>query len=307
MESFMLKSSVSAAALIAALLVTPALAQTSSSPSAPANPTATARPAVSADQFVNQAANSGMFEVQSSQAAETKSQDQKIRDFAQRMVQDHTKANEQLKSAAGNHTVPTSLDQEHSSMLQQLQQASGADFNRKYVQMQYDGHEKAVQLFDSYSRSGDDNSLKQFASQTLPTLRTHLQMITQIRDQMSSPDRTASNNAGAKPGFVTNLQPGVWRATKLNGVDVYNANNEKIGDISDVIVDTEGKAKAVVIGVGGFLGLGERDVAVPFDALQWTDNNNNNNSTTSSGAPSRVVLPHASKDELKSAPQFKRS
>src|SRR5947209_3949370 len=143
MENLTMKPSVSAAALAAALLAMPALAQTSAPSSTVGAPTAASTPAVSADQFVTQAANSGMFEVQSSQAAETKSQDQKIRDFAQRMVQDHTKANDQLKSAAGNHTVPTSLDQEHSSMLQQLQQASGADFNRKYVQMQYDGHEKA--------------------------------------------------------------------------------------------------------------------------------------------------------------------
>jgi sporulation protein YlmC with PRC-barrel domain len=68
--------------------------------------------------------------------------------------------------------------------------------------------------------------------------------------------------------WMTQEQPGQWRASKLEGLDVYNNNNEKIGDISELIVDNSGKIQAVVIGVGGFLGLGERDVAVPFDQIK---------------------------------------
>jgi hypothetical protein len=61
----------------------------------------------------------------------------------------------------------------------------------------------------------------------------------------------------------------MWRASQLEGVDIYNNNNEKIGDVSDVLVDQSGKVEAVVIGVGGFLGIGERNVAVPFNALKF--------------------------------------
>jgi hypothetical protein len=116
------------------------------------------------------------------------------------------------------------------------------------------------------------------------------------------------------------------RASKLTGVNVYNENDEKIGDINEVLVDREGKAEAVVIGVGGFLGLGEHDVAVPFTALRWqlngtTGTTANPSSSTGTGAvttgstawgadssrgyPDRAILPNASKDQLKSAPQFR--
>jgi hypothetical protein len=61
--------------------------------------------------------------------------------------------------------------------------------------------------------------------------------------------------------WMTQEQPGQWRASKLEGLDVYNQSNEKIGDISELLVDSSGKIQAVVVGVGGFLGMGERDVA----------------------------------------------
>jgi hypothetical protein len=56
--------------------------------------------------------------------------------------------------------------------------------------------------------------------------------------------------------WMTQEQPGQWRASKLEGLDIYNQNNEKIGDISELLVDSSGKIQAVVVGVGGFLGIG---------------------------------------------------
>lgn len=67
------------------------------------------------------------------------------------------------------------------------------------------------------------------------------------------------------------IKPGQWRASKLDGLNVYNTDNEKIGDINELIVDSSGKIQAVVIGVGGFLGMGEHQVAVPFEQVQWKD------------------------------------
>ena len=75
----------------------------------------------------------------------------------------------------------------------------------------------------------------------------------------------------AKGSPLYEMKAGQWRATKLDGLDVYNPNNEKIGDISELIVGRSGKVEAVVIGVGGFLGMGEHQVAVPFDQVQWID------------------------------------
>lgn len=74
--------------------------------------------------------------------------------------------------------------------------------------------------------------------------------------------------ATATSASAQNLK-GNWRASKLVGLAVYNEGNEKLGDISEVLVDNSGKINAVIIGVGGFLGVGQHDIAVSFDKLKW--------------------------------------
>src|SRR3954465_7687084 len=69
--------------------------------------------------------------------------------------------------------------------------------------------------------------------------------------------------------WMTQAQPDQWRASKLRGVNVYNDKDEKIGDINELLVDNSGKVQAVVIGVGGFLGIGEHNVAVPLDQVKF--------------------------------------
>jgi sporulation protein YlmC with PRC-barrel domain len=64
---------------------------------------------------------------------------------------------------------------------------------------------------------------------------------------------------------------GQWRASKLVGLNVYNQANESLGDINDLITDSQGKISQVILGVGGFLGVGERYVAVPYEKLQWVN------------------------------------
>jgi sporulation protein YlmC with PRC-barrel domain len=64
---------------------------------------------------------------------------------------------------------------------------------------------------------------------------------------------------------------GNWRVSKLMGLDVYNEANEKLGDINELILDKSGKVAAVVIGVGGFLGMGEHDIAVSMDKLKFVE------------------------------------
>ncbi|WP_336489614.1 PRC-barrel domain-containing protein [Methylobacterium nigriterrae] len=127
--------------------------------------------------------------------------------------------------------------------------------------------------------------------------------------------------------FITQEKAGEWRASKLKGLNVYNNNNEKIGDINELLVDSTGKVEAVVIGVGGFLGMGEHDVAVPFNQIKFTNESRreakkddakkspadttaststSNTAATDANraAPDHAVL-NATKDQLKAAPQFK--
>jgi sporulation protein YlmC with PRC-barrel domain len=71
-------------------------------------------------------------------------------------------------------------------------------------------------------------------------------------------------------GWITQLQPDQWRASDLEGLDVYSSNNgDKIGDIDGLIFDGSGRVQMVVIAIGGYLGLGERDIAVPFDQIRF--------------------------------------
>ena len=137
--------------------------------------------AVHAPKFVQMAGMAGMFEVESSRIALQKSQSQQVKDFAQQMITDHTKANEQLKSVVQSAGVKAmvlqALDSKHQKMIDQLNAASGTEFDTKYIKMQLEGHKDAVSLFSKYAKTGDNNDLKSFASETLPTLQHHLQMV----------------------------------------------------------------------------------------------------------------------------------
>src|SRR3984885_10253953 len=85
--------------------------------------------------------------------------------------------------------------------------------------------------------------------------------------------QTTSNKTVAADSVAaaSSHKEGEWRASKLVGVNVYNDANEKIGDINDVILDKSGKVENVVLGVGGFLGMGEHYVAVAYDKLKWSN------------------------------------
>jgi sporulation protein YlmC with PRC-barrel domain len=84
--------------------------------------------------------------------------------------------------------------------------------------------------------------------------------------------------------WITQLQPDQWRMSDLEGLTIYSSNNgDKIGDISELIFDNSGKVQAVVIGVGGYLAIGERDVAVPFDQIRFVNEPRVNTTRTTTG------------------------
>jgi hypothetical protein len=85
----------------------------------------------------------------------------------------------------------------------------------------------------------------------------------------SAGDSVAASTAPNE--FLAHGVAGEWSATKFKGVRVYNNDHQRVGEIRDVLVDHDGKVDAVVIGVGGFLGLDEHDVAVRFDELSWAE------------------------------------
>jgi len=150
-----------------------------------------------------------------------------------------------------------------------------------------------------------------------------------------------SDNANMKPAATSDTSSsfqGDWRASKMAGLSVYNDKNESVGSINDLLTDKSGNIKAVIIGVGGFLGVGEHLVAVPFDKVKFVsepvaytsasgsaDTGSKRPagaapSTTTTGAanttpPAAKANPwypdhaiyNATKDELKAMPEFKYS
>jgi putative membrane protein len=129
------------------------------------------------------ATTSNMFEIESSELALTKTQLESVQEFAEHMVEDHTAAGEDMQAAVseqGGVTVPTALDEKHAGMLSELEAASGEQFDQLYIQMQTQAHQEAVALFQSYSENGPDGEIKDFASDTLPTLEEHYDEITSI-------------------------------------------------------------------------------------------------------------------------------
>jgi sporulation protein YlmC with PRC-barrel domain len=110
----------------------------------------------------------------------------------------------------------------------------------------------------------------------------------------TNPSPLAVNpTSGAQPQWYTQ-HGNELRASKLIGTTVVNDANESIGKISEVILGKDGKVAAVVIGVGGFLGIGERDVAVNFESLRMSQDSNNKT----------IVSLNATKDGLKAAPEW---
>jgi putative membrane protein len=135
--------------------------------------------------FVKEAAVSDMFEIQSSQLAQTKGNDQ-IKAFAAQMIQDHTKTTDDLKGLVDGGKVkaslPTQMDSAHQKMLAKLQKLDGAAFDKQYDSDQVSGHKQAVSLFQRYGKGGKNADLKDWAEKTLPTLQHHLEMAQSLKD-----------------------------------------------------------------------------------------------------------------------------
>jgi putative membrane protein len=127
--------------------------------------------------FVNDAAQAGMTEVEVGKLALSKSKDPAIRGFAQRMVDDHTKANAELAAMAEAKgvTPPAKLDAEHQAMVASLKSKAEPDFDREYSRHMNMDHSKALALFEGATQSSDAD-VASFAMKTLPTLKEHKKM-----------------------------------------------------------------------------------------------------------------------------------
>ncbi|MCE3278466.1 MAG: hypothetical protein K0S44_657 [Bacteroidetes bacterium] len=129
-------------------------------------------------EFVVEAADDGMFEVQAAQLAKTNASSAKIKELAEHMSTDHSKANEELKKVAAkkNITLPTKLSDKRQKDFDELTKAKGAEFDKEYAKMMVKYHKDAIDLFQKEADKGHDGELKGWASSKIPVLQHHLSM-----------------------------------------------------------------------------------------------------------------------------------
>ena len=136
------------------------------------------RMTTSDNTFATKAAQGGMAEVQLGNLAKDHASSPDVKQFGQKMVDDHTKANDELKSIAArkNITLPTSVDAKDQATYDRLSKLNGAAFDKAYMRDMVSDHRTDVNEFRKEANSGSDADLKAFASKTLPTLEEHLRM-----------------------------------------------------------------------------------------------------------------------------------
>lgn len=139
-------------------------------------------------QFVTQAAQSSLAEIQLSELALQKGPSNQVKSYAQQMIKDHTQANNELKQLAAQkkYTVPTSLDAQHQTAKANLSKLSGQDFDKAYMQQMEQDHVKAVSLFQQEASQGQDPALKNWAAKTLPKLENHERMAKDMTGTMGT-------------------------------------------------------------------------------------------------------------------------
>ena len=180
---------------LAAAVALPALAlaqtpQTPKTPPATAKPSTTdtksttdAKASASADSaFMHTAAMGGMAEVELGKLGVANAMSSDVKQFAQRMVDDHSKANDELKALAAQKSVklPAELDAKHKALQDKLAKQKGAAFDAAYMSEMVSDHNTDVALFQKESKSGKDADTKAWAAKTLPTLQEHQKMAKEI-------------------------------------------------------------------------------------------------------------------------------
>lgn len=138
------------------------------------------------DNFWTTAAQGGMAEVELGKLAASKATNAEVKQFAQMMVTDHTKANTELKTLAAkkNVVLPAEVSSSHKSLMEDLNKQTGAAFDKAYVDAMVDDHEEDVEFFQDKSEDSSDADVKAFAAKTLPTLKMHLEKIKAIQAKM---------------------------------------------------------------------------------------------------------------------------
>ena len=137
-------------------------------------------------EFMISAANAGMTEVALGNIANNNAANDKVKEFGQMMIKDHTTAGDQLKKIAVSRNImlPDSLSKESKKHVADMQKKKGKDFDKAYINMMIEGHEKVLKEFEDIQSKGSDNELKAFVSQTIPIIKGHLDSAKSIKESI---------------------------------------------------------------------------------------------------------------------------
>jgi putative membrane protein len=140
----------------------------------------------------------GMAEVEFGKIADGKAQSSSVKDFARRMVQDHSRANEQLEKLAKQANIPLAgeLGPDEKAMKDELDRSSARNFDLAYMQGQLVGHQKAVVLLQYEIGQGQDSELQRFAAESLPVVIGHLEMARAVMDELTGAEPQATMGVG---------------------------------------------------------------------------------------------------------------
>jgi putative membrane protein len=139
-------------------------------------------------KFLKDATMGSMTEVALGKLATEKASSEPVKQFGQKMVDDHEKSTEELKKAAqkANVNVPDSLDSKHQSRVDKLSKLSGSDFDRAFIKDQLKDHQKDVKDFQDEAQSGTDPNVKTLAAKLLPTLQQHLDTVKDLNKEKTA-------------------------------------------------------------------------------------------------------------------------
>jgi putative membrane protein len=197
--------------MAAAVALAPAWALAQSAPATKDKPAAD-KPAASKSsngklasgdrKFVTEALEGGMAEVELGKLASEKASNDAVKQFGQRMVDDHGKAGEELKKIAQDKgvTPPAEMSSKHKRLHDRLSKLSGAEFDRAYMEEMVKDHRNDVKEFQREAGRAKDADVKGYASKTLPTLQEHLKQAETVRSQVSKTAKGGDRDAGAASG-----------------------------------------------------------------------------------------------------------
>ena len=251
---------------VVALMAPPALAQDTQQPQTQSDQMQVAQ---EDRDFAAEAAQGGLMEVRLGELAQQQAKSTEVKDFGQRMVDDHGQANDKLTQIAEQKGIelPQDLSEDAQATYEELQQKSGAEFDESYMDGMVGDHEDAVAAFEDYVENAKDPELRSFAEETLPTLKEHLEQAKQTQEQVAATaeqEQPAAGTAGAQPSGTE--QQGWVSVGEVLGAPVVNDKGDEVGEIKDVVM--KNNTHYAVLAVGGFLGIGDKNVAIALDELK---------------------------------------